>query len=175
MYSVDGNDRVRPLEDILQSSTGAPIPLVLSDELTTVVAFYVQNTPEDWDGSWIRIVDRETEGEPVALVRFYICYAAMFGPPNDEAVRGHPLANRGLEPYGSFVIENSSWLRKLERMNSVHPYHKPERFWKRKHYVLSFHDNTFECIADGYQVELHHGSVMSALPRMTELLDHNAT
>src|SRR5438128_1334934 len=128
MYEVDERDRVLPLEDVPQSSVGAPIPLVLSDEFTTVVAYYVEETPQQRDGSRVRAVDRRAADESVALVRFRLCYAAMFGPPNDEALEGHPLASRGLEPYGSFVIEDSSWLRRLERMNSVHPCHKPERF-----------------------------------------------
>ncbi len=155
MYPVDEKDRVVAIIDIPQSSVGAPIPVILSDEHVTVVAFYLEDVPDDWDGSSVRIVGKETEDEPLALVRFSVCYASMFGPPNDEAFTGHPLADRGLEPYGAFVIEDSSWIRQLERMNSVHPHHKSERFWARKHYVLSFHDSTFECVADGYSIELH--------------------
>jgi hypothetical protein len=45
--------------------------------------------------------------------------AHTFGPSNDEAFSGHPLAARGLTPYGAFKIENSSWVRHLERMNSA--------------------------------------------------------
>src|SRR5215510_14038401 len=131
MYSVDEKDRVVPIKDIPQSSVGAPIPIVLSDEFVTVVAFYLQNTPDDWDGTSIRIIGKETESETLALVRFFPCYASIFGPPNDEAFTGHPLENRGLRPYGAFIIENSSWIRRLEQMNSVHPCHKPERFWER--------------------------------------------
>lgn len=175
MYSVDEKDRVILLENIPQSSVGAPIPIVLSDEFATVVAFYLQNTPDDWDGTSIRIIGTETQGEPLALIRFSFCYASMFGPPNDEAFDGHPLAGRGLRPYGAFIIENSSWVRQFEKMNSVHPYHKAERFQARKHYVLSFHDSTFECVADGYTIELHESSIREILPRMMELLDRSPT
>ena len=70
MYTVDGKDRVVPITDIPQSSVGAPNPIVLSDESVTVVAFYLQNTPEGWDGTWVRVVGAETEGEPVGIVRF---------------------------------------------------------------------------------------------------------
>ena len=135
MYSVDEKDRVISIQDIPQSSVGAPL----------------------------------------ALVRFSLCYASLFGPPNDEAFDGHPLAQRGLKPYGAFVIEHSSWVRQLEQMNAVHPYHKPARFLARKHYVLSFHDSTFECVADGYTVELYDSSISEILPRMLELLERNAT
>ena len=177
MYSVDEKDRVVPITDIPRSSVGSPIPIVLSDEFVTVVAFYLQNTPEGWDGTWVRVVSADTEREPVALVRFSLCYAFMFGPPNDEAFAGHPLAGRGLKPYGAFLIENSSWIRQLERMNSIHPSHNPERYETLKHYILTFHDSTFECVADMYRIELHEGSVTSAISRMTNLLsgDSNPT
>lgn len=135
MYTVDEKDRVIALEDFPQSSVGAPVPIIVSDEFTTAVAFYLQDTPEDWDGTQVHIVSRESEGEPLAIVRFSLCYAYSFGPPNDEAFSGHPLADRGLSPYGAFEVEDSSWLRQLERMNSVHHSHNPERFWRRKHYI----------------------------------------
>lgn len=48
MYTVDEKDRVIALEDFPQSSVGAPIPVIVSDEFTTVIAFYLQDTPEDW-------------------------------------------------------------------------------------------------------------------------------
>jgi hypothetical protein len=133
MYQVDESDRVSELADVPRSSVGAPIPLVLSDEHRLVVAYYIQGTPADWDGSSASVVGAEDVGEPVALVRFKFCYAHMFGPPNDEAFRGHPLASRGLHPYGAFEVTHSSWIRRLERMNAVHPYHRPEAFWKRRH------------------------------------------
>jgi len=50
--------------------------------------------------------------EKIAL-RFQHPYVHHFGPPNDEAFDGHPLAARRLEPYGAFRIEGSSWIRSL--------------------------------------------------------------
>jgi hypothetical protein len=38
------------LENVPQSSVGAPLPLVLSDEHKILLAYIVQNTPPDWDG-----------------------------------------------------------------------------------------------------------------------------
>jgi hypothetical protein len=42
-------------------------------------------------------------------------------------------------------------------MNSVHPRHRPEHFKSYRHFVLAFHDSTFECIAEGYATELASG------------------
>ena len=170
MYHVDELDRVVKLHGFPQSSVGAPCPLVLSDELVTVVAFYVEENDENWDGTTVRVVHPDSDGELVALLRFDRCYAHLLGPPNDEAFSGHPLAGRGLQPYSAVVVENSSWVRGLERMNAIHPHHRPEAFKARKHFILSFHDSVFECVAERYDVELCRGSIMGQLNRMAELL-----
>src|SRR5262245_11285948 len=97
----------------------------------------------------------------------------MFGPPNDEAFYGHPLAARGLHPYGTFQVEHSSWIRQLERMNSVHPRHRPDMFRRLKHYVFAFHDSTFECIAEGHRVNEYEGPLDAVLAEMKKRLWHH--
>jgi hypothetical protein len=42
-------------------------------------------------------------------------------------------------------------------MNSVHYRHDPERFRVLNHYILSFHDSTFECVAEGVLFSLVPG------------------
>lgn len=169
MYEVDGKDEVVELDDAPQSSVGAPTPIVLSDEGKVILAYHLENRAEDWDGTTIRII-RPTSEEPLALVEFKWCYAFMFGPPNDESFAGHPLANRGLGPYAAYEVKNSSWIRRLERMNSVHRYHEPEKFWARRHLIFAFHDSVFECVADGFEVEEGFGSMEGIVPRMAEKL-----
>jgi hypothetical protein len=148
MYEVDSNDRVVELKNVPQPSVGAPNPVVLASEYEVLLAYYLQHTPEGWDGKTPRSVGLDSKDEPVALIKLRQCYAHIFGPPNDEAFHGHPLYKRGLRPYAVFEVENSSWLRSLEKMNSVHPYHNREGFLRdKKHFVFAFHDSTFECIA----------------------------
>lgn len=174
MYEVDARDRVMLLEGAPQSSVGAPIPFVMADEHRVVLAYYLDVRSPEWDGSQTRVVDASTSDEPIALVRFNGSMAHMFGPPNDEAFTGHPLASRGLHPYGAFRIEESSWIRKLERMNSVHEHHRPDRFWFLQHLVFAFHDSTFECICQKFDVTTDQGSIHSMIPKMARLLRGNA-
>ena len=47
MYSVDERDKVIELEEVPQSSVGAPLPLVLSDEHKILLAYIVQETSAD--------------------------------------------------------------------------------------------------------------------------------
>src|SRR5262245_61498128 len=99
MYEVDSRDSVQELAGVPQWSIGAPVPLVISDDGRTVLAYYLEEVLSERDG-------RTTPNlsDQVAIIRFASCYALMFGPPNDEAFDGHPLASRGLEPYRAFEV-----------------------------------------------------------------------
>lgn len=171
MYVVDDKDTVSPLEDAPPSSAGAPLPVVVRDEQHLFLAYIVSEPDPDWDGTYVNLVGPETEGLPVAIVRFEGECAHMFGPPNDEAFSGHPLASRGLRPYGNYEIGSSSWIRALEQMNAVHPYHTESMFADYRHFVFAFHDSTFECVAEGFAVEIMRGSMRRAAAKMAALLD----
>ena len=171
MYEVDSFDAVVELRDAPQPDIGAPLPTLLCDEHHVVLAYLVFEPDPAWDGSYATVVTPDSEGMAVACVRFKWPRAHMFGPPNDEAFEGHPLACRGLHPYAVFEVHNSSWIRKLEQMNSVHPYHNREQFLERlRHFVFAFHDSTFECIAVGFEVEILRGSMKSTLSHMMTFL-----
>ncbi len=43
-----------------------------------------------------------------------------------------------------------------------HTGYQPDRWKTRNHYILWFHDSTFECIAESFTVE-HHGCSMPEL------------
>ena len=66
--------------------------------------------------------------------------------------------------------DSAEWIRALEQMNSVHPYHKPEHFADCRHFILTFHDTIFECIAGDYSVEQPPGSLRSILPELVASL-----
>ncbi len=167
MYQVDEKDRVIELKDVPQSSVGAPMPIILSDEHQVFLTYLLQYEM-NWENP--TSADFERNGEPIAIVEFKFRRSFMFGSPNDEAFSGHPLYERGLHPYSVFEIKNSSWIRKLKQMNSVHDKHNPENFKKYKHFVFAFHDSTFECVAESFDISIHEGSLESALTEMQKRL-----
>jgi hypothetical protein len=170
MYLIDERDRVIELKDVPQSSVGAPLPIVLSDESTIVVGYIIQDSSRAWNGTALRTLDTHRPGESQALVEFELYQSYMFGAPNDEAFSSHPLAARGLHPYAAFRIDDSSWVRQLERMNSVHPNHNPNKFQELKHFVFAFHDSTFECVAKDFRISEYEGTLESLLPIMLSRL-----
>jgi hypothetical protein len=175
MYQVDEKDRIEILAGVPQSSVGAPLPFVIADEHRTILAYYMEDRPQEWDGSQIRVVDPISSNEPTALVQFQRCMVHMFGPPNDEAFSGHPLASRGVRPYGAFRVKNSSWIRQLERMNSVHKHHNPARFWELQHLVFAFHDSVFECVCQTFDTQEMRGAIHAVIPEMVKMLHWERT
>ncbi|MGI0134497.1 MAG: hypothetical protein ACREBW_06025 [Candidatus Micrarchaeaceae archaeon] len=150
------NSKLIEIKNLPQSSVGAPLPSLLSSERNLFLLYYLQNTPENWDGKTVRMVDVGTT-ESVGIINFAPYSAYKFGPPSDETIRGHPLYKSGLKPYSFFEVEKSEWIETLEKMNSVHPHHKKERFQTLKHYIFTFHDSTFECVARSYELEIKDG------------------
>ena len=169
MYLVDQRDEAVPLEDVPQSDVGAPLPTVVADEHRVVLGYILSEGIPELDATLVSS-DKEV-GWSIGLVRFLHPYSHMMGAPNDESLSGHPLADRGLEAYGAFEIKHSSWIRQLERINSVHMYHDRERFLENKrHFVFVFHDSTFECIAHGYEVSLLRSTVLDTTDAIVSLL-----
>ena len=89
-----------------------------------------------------------------ALVEFEDCLITKFGYPNDEALPGHPLYAKLEEAggcYDIYKIKNSSWLKKVEDQNNVS---FPGTTYKRQHFIVLFHDSTFECLAKDMKVSI---------------------
>ena len=143
----------------------------LATSIGTVLAYYIEDVDPGWDGSSVRVVGPTEAGEPIALVRFEPCYAQMFGPPNDEAFSGHPLASRGLRPYGAYEVTQSSWIRRHEKIELRSPpapaRHVPQA---ENLSIFTFHDSTFECVCDRFDVTLARGSIESVVPEMVKRL-----
>lgn len=165
MYQVDQRDVVVQLHDVPRPDIGAPLPTVVAAEHQLTLVYLVSEQDPDWDGEYVRVVSPSTEGRLIARIRFERPYVHMFGPPNDEAFSGHPLAARGLAPYRVWEVHHSSWLRALERMNSVHPNHSHALFAELRHFVFAFHDTTFECIAQRYDYHVAGSSVAEVAAR----------
>ena len=156
-------ETVAQLEHFPRSSVGAPSPMVLASEYSLAVVFYTEKIEAGWDGASVRMVGLDSPSEHAVVVTFERPLAHVFGPPNDEAFAGHRLAAVGLVPYAAFEVINSKWIHDLERQNAVHPQHDKEHYLNgKRHFILTFHDSTFECVAQGYSVELVSQSVREA-------------
>ncbi len=87
-----------------------------------------------------------------AVIEFELCQLTKFGYPNDEALPGHPLYAKGLGGYGVYEVHNSSWISQITAQNRVRFPHTPKS--SSRHFIIAFHDSTFECIARRLRAEL---------------------
>jgi len=128
-------------------SLGAPCPQVFSDGNKTYLTY---NAKDDNETSVLVTFDADT---------------FRFGIVNDEAAAGHPLNKKGLQVYSAHLIENSSWIEELKQIHRIHPRYSEERWTSLKHYLLFFHDQILEVVAESYKIEV------SKLDRKTLALD----
>lgn len=129
MYHLDENDKVVELHTFAPICPGAPEPVVLAE-----------------DGNVVLSYRSEPEATKIAFVKFTGCQWHSFGPPNDETLASHPLYSRGVGYYGFYEVVASSLIREMERRNS-HPRRDAKSASGLRHFILTFHDNTFECAA----------------------------
>lgn len=167
LAEAKGEEYAVPSDFPVLWDAGAPLPLLIADGHNTFLIFYVRRHDPNWDGTYVTVQDpANSNADPMALVEFNGCRSVKFGAPNDEVHEGHPLAGKGLDSSTAQIARNSKWLAELENINKVHSQYNPNRWRNLKHFVFWFHDNTFECIADDYKVEVYNEALASILSRV---------
>jgi hypothetical protein len=139
-----------PLEFPVQWDIGAPLPHLIQTDSQTFLLFLLGDTQLQKDGFYAAVAN---PGEHLATVEFKGCVSAKMGAPNDEVFHGHPLYGKGLVAYRPLRVLNSTWIRELEAINSVHSQFTADRWNTLSHYIFGFHDCTFECVAQSFVVE----------------------
>lgn len=162
MYELDRQVTVSALPDLPPSSSRAPCPIVLSDEQMLVLAYYLE-VP----GNRRSELGAGARGPlPVAKAAWavveFVDFRAVLMGPSCEGPAPHPLAARGVERYAAYEVGQSSWIRRIDP--------NPDRADTLRHFLLTFHDSTFECVARGYRVSLHEGPLRRVLAYMQQRL-----
>jgi hypothetical protein len=93
------------------------------------------------------------EAAGTAVVEIVMCGTTKFGYPNDEALAGHPLYSKGVNNYGIYEVLNSSWVSEQEGQNRVSFPDRTDMSGVR-HFIITFHDSTFECLAEDIKLTL---------------------
>jgi hypothetical protein len=103
-------------------------------------------------GALVRYTVSPQSGGGEAEVKFLGVRAFYLGSPNDEALKGHRLWGRGLDFYSFQEVIHSDWIAELERRNRVHPQHSTKLFEGLRHFVITFKEQTLECVALAFEV-----------------------
>jgi hypothetical protein len=123
MDKTEEQDRVVPLP-LPGPDPQNPLPIVLAKDGTVVL-------------SYVAFVARKNVH---VVATFHYAFGHRLGPPDSRSLSSHPIATRGLKPDGAFEVKGSSWASDAFA-------------GKGKHYVFTFRDETFECVAEGYGSE----------------------
>jgi hypothetical protein len=124
---------------------GTPRPVLLSG-LRTFVAFDLSVRGPLFDGANPTVRDPQAD-HGIGIVEFKRMTSVNLGSPNDEALRGHPLWGSGLEFYSAHEVKNSPWIAGLMEVDHAHEHFDESQWTGRRHFMLTFHDETLECVA----------------------------
>jgi len=150
---------------------GAPAPIIISTSSDLILMFYVDlfDLPKITD----RLKERDTESDSgVAIMKFKRRYIHKFGIPNDDVIIGHPYYKMGLKPYSFFSVNDSDWIKEIKRIEKHHPYFNEQGFDNLNHYIITFKDNTFECVAEDYFIEYSFDSMRDTFNKVVKSINY---
>lgn len=117
-------------------NTGSPMPVVL----------------EGNSGSLYVLFYAGVEDGIIVVIKFFRVSIYKYGTPDDEVLHGHPYYKLGLGFYSFSELKNSDWIEELIKINSVHAQFNKKNWKNCRHFILTFKDQTFECVADDYEI-----------------------
>lgn len=126
-------------------NAGTPRPVLLSG-LRTFVVFHLSARDPLSGGANPRGPDPQAD-HGIGVVEFKRMTSVKIGSPNDEVLRGHPLWGSGLEFCSAHEVKNSPWITELMQVDRAGEHFDESRWTGRRHFVLTFHDESLECIA----------------------------
>jgi hypothetical protein len=121
------------LNSVPRSAVNASEPFVVANERRVAVAYRLDEAEFERFGPF-------SEGDdPFCVVLFSEAVFHQFGPPNDGDLDAHPLTQHGLRRYSGHEIEHSSLVLDSWGQAAL------TDGWR--HYVFTFQDSTYECVA----------------------------
>jgi hypothetical protein len=148
----------QPVDLGVQWDADTPMPVLLSG-LRTFVAFYLSVRDPVADRTNPRVRDPQAD-HGIGVVEFKKVTSIKIGSPNDEVLRGHPLWGSGLESCSAREVENSPWITELMEADRAHERFDEGRWSGRHHFILTFHDETLECVANWTVTRTAPGATM---------------
>lgn len=97
----------------------------------------------------------ESDFSPCAgriIIEFKQCRFSRTGPPSDETIAGHPYYKYGMNSCGFYELESSDLIQSLINVDQIHSRHNLARWKTYKHFILTFHDSIFECVATEFEI-----------------------
>jgi hypothetical protein len=112
----------------------------------------------------------KTKSQQLALVGFRGIGGYRVLALGDDDAEGHPLAGKGLRPYGVFEVMNSTWSDEINAIRDKRVMYSAStrRITANHHYFIYFKARTFEVLSDSF-------SVLGTFPTQAEAYAHVLT
>lgn len=127
------------LGDILIKSDGRSVKILFNRSLENV-----------------KETDFTREENLFGLIQFENVFIQKFGYPNDEGLNQHSYYKYGLSFYHGHLVEESDWIKEWNDKRSVNKVTGQSYLNGYNHYILTFQENTFECIAKKYKLRYYN-------------------
>jgi hypothetical protein len=143
------------IRGLFEMDCGAPSPIVISNENEIVIAFYA-----DEENPSKELQERNSiYDKGVFVLKFKSFIKHSFGLPSNETISGHPYYKLGMRSFSFYELKSSDLIKQLQNIEKVHPYYTSEKWKEYRHYILTFHDNMFECVAKEFEVREENISI----------------
>jgi len=64
-----------------------------------------------------------------------------------------------MKSYSFYELKNSDLIKSLQDIEKVHSQYNPKKWEMYRHYILTFHDNMFECIVQDFEIREENTSL----------------
>lgn len=152
------------IKGLFEMDFGAPSPTILSNDNDLFITFYVNRVNKSAVPKQLNTV----YDTGIVTLKFNVYLKYTFGLPSNETIQGHPYNKLGMKSFSFYELRNSDFITSLQEIEKVHLYYNPEKWKTYKHYILTFHDNMFECIARDFEIREENTSLYK---RITTILD----
>jgi hypothetical protein len=131
LLPASAQEFAEPCDVGVQWNAEATEPLVIADgSRLTVVVRMADDAAADAERPRIRAGGPE----PFGVIVFDRCHSFVFGPPGGDGLAQHRLIGRGLDVGAAHTVLRSAWAAAESRPDLTH-------------FVLTFHEQTLECLA----------------------------
>lgn len=131
-------DHVVLLDSVPHPAADATEPFIVVSGRRVILAYPIAESDFERFGPF------DSDDDPFCTVLFPDAVFHRLGPPGDVDLEIHPLASQGLSGYSVHEVLNSSLAAEISAVMSSGP--------MQRHFVITFQDATFECVASDYTV-----------------------
>lgn len=131
-------DQVVLLDSIPHPAADAAEPFIVASGRRLILAYPIAEADFERFGPF------DPDDDPFCTVLFPDAVFHRLGPPGDIDLEIHPLAAQGLFGYSAHEVVTSSLAAEIAAVDLAGP--------ALRHFVITFQDSTFECVASDYTV-----------------------